>query len=376
MLTTVVVVPIAGHAVRSSSPCDLVMSKLHADQVDIAEQIPLDQLFQAVGFEREHSLPLLFEELRAGVAVAYAFRGSARLGTERLALLTIDSTKGSRLTLAYDTISRKLMGFEYRPSQVDSWKARGWTGSPEQMIQRGSRLVSSQYGLEGRIVYQPGREGDLSGERPNLRFDWTVDGRLVGAPQTATVKIDARSGAVLSYIGQVGTIVRRPVRENEASDAQAFLEGRLATKFGNGFYQWGQNPLAYLARSNDKWNLHPSWSLSCTEFDHLGKIAAFIQITVDPDTREVIAESRGESGFGAQAVAFESPRLTRWTYGDVKGQITATDRKASQGGVQRTLTSGNRLLVGTFYAAERLLEVKGVFFEVDPALSEALAKAQ
>lgn len=244
------------------------------------------------------------------------------------------------------------------------------------MIQRGSSLVSSQYGLEGRIVYQPGREGDLSGERPNLRFDWTVDGRLVGAPQTATVKIDSRSGAVLSYIGQVGTIVRRPVRENEASDAQAFLEGRLATKFGNGFYQWGQNPLAYLARSNDKWNLHPSWSLSCTEFDHLGKIAAFIQITVDPDTREVIAESRGESGFGAQAVAFESPRLTRWTYGDVKGQITATDRKATQGGVQRTLTSGNRLLVGTFYAAEQLLEVKGIFFEVDPALSEALAKAQ
>ncbi len=44
--------------------------------------------------------------------------------------------------------------------------------------------------------------------------------------------------------------------------------------------------------------------------------------------------------------------------------------------MQRTLTSGNRLLVGTFYAAERLLEVKGVFFEVDPALSEALAKAQ
>jgi hypothetical protein len=75
-------------------------------------------------------------------------------------------------------------------------------------------------------------------------------------------------------------------------------------------------------------------------------------------------------------VAFESPRLTRWTYGDVKGQITATDRKASQGGVQRTLTSGNRLLVGTFYAAEQLLEVKGIFFEVDPALSEALAKAQ
>lgn len=376
ILAIVIVVPGAGHAALNSSPCDLVMSKLNLDQVAIAEQIPLDQIFQAVGFEREYSLPLIFEELRSGVAVAYAFRGSARLGTDRLALVTIDSTKGSRLTVTYDTLSSKLMGFEYRPSQLDSWKARGWTGAPDQMIQRGYSLVSSQYGLEGRIVYQPGSEGGLLGERPNLRFDWTVDGRLVGAPQTATVRIDARSGAVLSYIGQVGAIVRRPVRENEARDAQAFLEGRLATRFGSGFYQWGQNPLAYLARSTDKWNLYPAWSLSCTEFDHLGKTAAFIQITIDPDSRQVIAESRGESAFGGAALTMKPPTADKWQTGEAKGQIKATDRKATEGGVQRTLTSGNRLLVGTFYAAERLLEVKGVFFEVDPALSEAMAKAQ
>ena len=70
------------------------------------------------------------------------------------------------------------------------------------------------------------------------------------------------------------------------------------------------------------------------------------------------------------------PTADKWKHGDTEGQIKATDRKAIEGGVQRTLTSGNRLLVGTFYAAERLLEVKGVFFEVDHALSEALAKAQ
>ena len=70
------------------------------------------------------------------------------------------------------------------------------------------------------------------------------------------------------------------------------------------------------------------------------------------------------------------PTADKWQTGDVEGLIKATDRKANQGGEQRTLTSGNRLLVGTFYAAERLLEVKGVFFEVDPALSEALAIAQ
>jgi hypothetical protein len=369
------VISVSIASAQSGSPANLVLSRLHGEQRAVADQIPLEQIFQAIGFESGQPLPVLFQDLESGKGVAYIARGLARRDSENLALLTVEGTN-AKLNLIFDTGSRRLATLSYQPSPLDSWKSKGWTGSPEQMIQRGSSLVSSQYGLEGRIVYQPGREGDLSGERPNLRFDWTVDGRLVGAPQTATVKIDARSGAVLSYIGQVGTIVRRPVRENEASDAQAFLEGRLATKFGNGFYQWGQNPLAYLARSNDKWNLHPSWSLSCTEFDHLGKIAAFIQITVDPDTREVIAESRGESGFGGAALTMKPPTADKWKHGDTEGQIKATDRKATEGGVQRTLTSGNRLLVGTFYAAERLLEVKGVFFEVDPALSEALAKAQ
>jgi hypothetical protein len=375
LLVMVQVISVSIASAQSGSPANLVLSRLHGEQRAVADQIPLEQIFQAIGFESGQPLPVLFQDLESGKGVAYIARGLARRDSENLALLTVEGTN-AKLNLIFDTGSRRLATLSYQPSPLDSWKSKGWTGSPEQMIQRGSSLVSSQYGLEGRIVYQPGREGDLSGERPNLRFDWTVDGRLVGAPQTATVKIDARSGAVLSYIGQVGTIVRRPVRENEASDAQAFLEGRLATKFGNGFYQWGQNPLAYLARSNDKWNLHPSWSLSCTEFDHLGKIAAFIQITVDPDTREVIAESRGESGFGGAALTMKPPTADKWKHGDTEGQIKATDRKATEGGVQRTLTSGNRLLVGTFYAAERLLEVKGVFFEVDPALSEALAKAQ
>jgi hypothetical protein len=374
-LLVIAVLPAAGLGTLDVDPTGLVLSRLHGEQRAIADQIPLEQIFQAIGFESGQPLPILFQDLESGKGVAYIARGLARRDSENLALLTVQGTNAN-LNLIFDTGSRRLASLSYQPSPLDSWRSRGWTGTPEQMIQRGTSLVSSQYGLEGGIVYQPGSEGGLLGVRPNLRFDWTVDGRLVGAPQTATVKIDSRSGAVLSYIGQVGAIVRRPVRENEARDAQASLEGRLATRFGSGFYQWGQNPLAYLARSNDRWNLYPAWSLSCTEFDHLGKTAAFLQITIDPDSRQVIAESRGESGFGGAALKMKPPTADTWKHGDVEGQIKATDRKATQGGVQRTLTSGNRLLVGTFYAAERLLEVKGVFFEVDPALSKALAIAQ
>ena len=121
----------------------------------------------------------------------------------------------------------------------------------------------------------------------------------------------------------------------------------------------------------------PKWELLCTELNHLGRRSAIIQIVMDPDTREVTHEVRGEAGGFGEARDQNVEAIPKvWKHGDVEGQIRATDRKATQGGVQRTLTSGNRLLVGTFFAAERLLEVKGVFFEVDPALSEALAKAQ
>lgn len=98
---------------------------------------------------------------------------------------------------------------------------------------------------------------------------------------------------------------------------------------------------------------------------------------MNPDTRELTHEVRGDAGGFGEARGQNVEAMPKvWMHGDVEGEIKVTDRKATDEGVQRTLTSGNRLLVGTFYAAERLLEVKGVFFEVDPALSEALAKAQ
>lgn len=101
-----------------------------------------------------------------------------------------------------------------------------------------------------------------------------------------------------------------------------------------------------------------------------------IQIVMDPESKAILHEDRSGGGFGPSSPVPGSQIAGEWQAGEIKGQIRTTDRKATQGGVQRTLTSGNRLLVGTFFAAERLLEVKGVFFEVDPALSEALAKAQ
>ena len=101
-----------------------------------------------------------------------------------------------------------------------------------------------------------------------------------------------------------------------------------------------------------------------------------IQIVMDPESKAILHEDRSGGGFGPSSPVPGYQIAGEWQDGETKGQIKATDRKATQGGVQRTLTSGNRLLVGTFFAAERLLEVKGVFFEVDPALSEALAKAQ
>jgi hypothetical protein len=206
-------------------------------------------------------------------------------------------------------------------------------------------------------------------------FDWELDGRHVGGTQTASAEVEQSSGALLSYHGIVGEVQRRPLLPNELEESRTYLVQRLVDRFGNGSYTLGTRNLIY-APMGDRWMFVPKWELLCTELNHLGRRSAIIQIVMDPDTKAVLHEDRSVGGFGPNSPVPGNQIAGDWEAGETKGLIKATDRKAGEGGVQRTLTSGNRLLVGTFFAAERLLEVKGVFFEVDPALSEALAKAQ
>lgn len=327
-------------------------------------------------------MPLLFEKLKQGEGRVSVHRSHHEASLDRVVFVSVYGHLGStQLNMAFDSETGYLTSWHFTPPTTDPWKRNGWNRSEAQAREIASAFANSNFPLSSTLrirstipQVQPVDE-NVSRHTWFFVFDWELDGRHVGGTQTASAEVEESSGALLSYNGIVGEIQRRPLLPDELVESRAYLVQRLVDRFGNGSYTLGKRNLIY-APMGDRWMFVPKWELLGTEIDHEGRFKAFIQIVIDPDTKAVLHEDRSVGGFGAAIPDSGLKTHGQWQFKGIEGQIKATDRKATQGGVQRTLTSGNRLLVGTFFATERLLEVKGVFFEVDPALSEALAKAQ
>ncbi len=382
-LIAILVLAVSTADLSAQTPYQVVRERVHPSQLATFDQIPLEALFEKVEFASSDSVPSLFERLKKGEGSVRVRRSGLDSRSERLISVSMsDNGNQTSLTVSVDSVTGRMRSWHFVPDAEDQWRRPGWVASQAHM-----RIVAESIAkhcfpanadIQFRSAVQTGNSGEENGTRRHLllTYQWILDGRSVGGAQSATVELDEQSGALITYLGTVGEIQRRALLPNELGQSRAQLTQRLVTRFGSGNYMLGQSNLIYTATEENAWLLIPKWELLCTELDPLGRRSAIIQIVIDPDTKAVLHEDRSVGGFGPSSPVPGYQIAGQWEAGEAKGMISATDRKASQGGVQRTLTSGNRLLVGTFYAAERLLEVKGVFFEVDPALSEALAKAQ
>ncbi len=364
-------------------PYYIVRDRVPSNQRELFDQIPLEVLFEKVGFASSDSAPSLFERLEKGEGSVRVRRSGLDSRSDRLISVSMnDNGNDTSLTVSIDSTTGRMRSWHFVPDAGDQWKRTGWIASEAHMRFVAESLTRHCFPASAEIQFrsavQTGSSDDVDTSRRHLllTYQWILDGRSVGGTQSASVKLDEQSGALITYLGTVGEVQRRALLPNELGQSRAHLTQRLVTRFGSGHYMLGQSNLIYTATEENPWLLVPKWELLCTELNHLGRRSAIIQIVMDPNTKAILHENRSGGGFGPSSPVVGNQMAGDWQAGEIKGQIKTTDRKATQGGVQRTLTSGNRLLVGTFYAAERLLEVKGVFFEVDPALSEALAKAQ
>ena len=364
-------------------PYYIVRDRVPSNQRELFDQVPLDVLFEKVGFASSDSAPSLFERLEKGEGSVRVRRSGLGSRSDRLISVSMsDNGNATSLTVSIDSTTGRLRSWHFVPDAEDQWRRTGWIASQAYMRFVAETLVKHCFpasaDIQFRSAVQTGNSGEDNDTRRHLllTYQWILDGRSVGGAQSATVELDEQSGVLITYLGTVGEVQRRVLLPNELGQSRAHLTQRLATRFGSGHYMLGQSNLIYTATEENPWLLVPKWELLCTELNHLGRRSAIIQIVMDPDTKAVLHENRSGGGFGPSSPVPGNQIAGEWEANEANGLIKATDRKASQGGVQRSLTRGNRLLVGTFYAAERLLEVKGVFFEVDPALSEALAKAQ
>lgn len=364
------------------TPYQVVRERVHPSQLATFDRLTLESLFIKAGFSSSESMPLLFEKLKQGEGSVSVHRSRHDASLDRVVFVSVYGHLGStQLNMAFDSETGYLTSWHFIPLTTDPWKRNGWNSSEAQARDIASAFANSNFPLSStlriRAAIPQVQPIDESVSRHTWFFalEWELDGRHVGGTQTASAEVELSSGALLSYHGIVGEIQRRPLLPDELEVSRTYLVQRLVDRYGSGSYTLGNRNLIY-APMGDRWMFVPKWELLCMELDHVGRRKAFIQIVIDPETKAVLHEDRSFGGFGAALPDSGLKTPGQWQFEGIEGQITATDRKASQGGVQRTLTSGNRLLVGTFYAAERLLEVKGVFFEVDPTLSEALAKAQ
>lgn len=366
----------------AQTPYQIVRERVHPSQLATFDRLPLESLFKKAGFSSSESMPRLFERLKQGEGSVSVRQSRHEASFNRVVFVTVYGHLGStQLNMAFDSETGYLISWHFSSPTTDPWKRNGWNRSEAQARDIASAFANPNFPLSStlriRSTIPKVQSIDESVSRSTWLFvlDWELDGRHVGGMQTASAEVEESSGALLSYYGIVGEIQRRPLLPDELEESRTYLVQRLVDRFGNGSYTLGTRNLIY-APMGDRWMFVPKWELLCTELNHLGRRSAFIQIVMDPDTKAVLHETRSVGGFGAALPDSGLKTPGQWQFEGSEGQIKATDRKATEGGVQRTLTSGNRLLVGTFFAAERLLEVKGVFFEVDPALSEALAKAQ
>ncbi len=382
-LMTILGLAVSTTDLSAQTPYQIVRERVHPSQLATFDRLPLESLFKKAGFSSSESMPRLFERLKQGEGSVSVRQSRHEASLNRVVFVSVYGHLGStQLNMAFDSETGYLTSWHFIPPTTDPWKRNGWNRSEAQAREIASAFANSSFPLSStlriRSTIPKVQPIDESVSRSTWLFalDWELDGRHVGGMQTASAEVEESSGALLSYHGIVGEIQRRPLLPNELEESRTYLVQRLVDRFGNGSYTLGTRNLIY-APMGDRWMFVPKWELLCTELNHLGRRSAIIQIVMDPDTREVTHEVRGDAGGFGEARGQNVEAMPKvWMHGDVEGEIKVTDRKATDGGVQRTLASGNRLLVGTFYAAERLLEVKGVFFEVDPALSEALAKAQ
>ena len=374
---------VCGTSLQAQSPFAIVRGRVHPSQIEKFDRLPIEELFVKAGFSSRQTMPKLFESLRNGEGQVSVSQGLTGRLPDRLISVSIrDKGGSSSLLIVFDSVSGRPSTWQFEKDVADPWKVDGWQGTESNIRRIADAFVTSNFPGEADLEFLTMIPKDrqfsenITKRSWFIPYQWILDGRYVGGSQAASVVVDGDSGAILGYSATLGAVQRRSLWPGEVGQSRAHLAQRLVTRYGNGFYGLGQGNLIYSPREGDRWTLIAKWELQCTEYDHLGRRKAFIQIIMDPESKAVLHEDRSVGGFGPSSPVPGSQIAGEWQAGEIKGQIRTTDRKATQGGVQRTLTSGNRLLVGTFFAAERLLEVKGVFFEVDPALSEALAKAQ
>lgn len=376
-------VTIYSASLQVQTPFAIVRSRVHPSQLEKFDRLPIEPIFARAGFASAESMPALFKKLQNGSGKVNVFQDVEGSATGNLIFVSISESGGSsKLTMAIDSSTGRLRTWEFSMDSGDHWKVSGWQTNEASARRIAEGFIKPNFPESAFLAPQTIVPIDQSlSESLTKRiwfipYQWELDGRNVGVTQAASVQIDAKSGAILNYTGIIAEIQRRALFPGEAGQSRAFLVQRLVTRFGNGSYGLSRRNLIYSPRAGARGLYVANWQLQCTEYDHLGRRSAMIQIVMDPESKAILHEDRSGGGFGPSSPVPGSQIAGEWQAGEIKGQIRTTDRKATQGGVQRTLTSGNRLLVGTFFAAERLLEVKGVFFEVDPALSEALAKAQ